>query len=80
VIRFDDLWSKTAGEQLDELPAAVRDQVEALVRQICADPMSHPEAAGIRRTRVARDGRATVLFQVDELERLVYVRGVDWRA
>ncbi len=78
--RFDDLWSKTAGEQLAGLDAPVRDQIEALVRQICADPLSHPEAAGIRRTRVARDGRATVLFQVDELEMLVYVRSVDWRA
>lgn len=77
--RFDDLWSKTAGLQLDALPAPARDQIEALVREICADPLGHPEAAGIPRTRVAREGRATVLYQVDEIERLVYVRGVDWR-
>ena len=77
--RFDDLWSKTAGQQLDDLPGPVRDQIEALVREICADPLGHPEAAGMQRTRVARDGRATILFQVDEIEHLVYVRGVDWR-
>lgn len=78
---YDEIWSRTADTDLNALDAAVRDQAAALVREICLDPMGPltTEALEPPRTRVARTGRLVVYFQVDELDRLVYVRRVVWR-
>lgn len=77
--RFDDLWSGSAQSALGALAPMVRDQVEALVRQVCADPLGPGTVAAPDRgrTRMARSGRLTVYFQVDEIGELVYVTGID---
>lgn len=78
---FDEVYSRTADAELNALDAAVRDQATALVREICRDPMGPltVEALEPPRTRVARTGRLVVYYQVDELDRLVYIRRVIWR-
>lgn len=78
---FDEIWSRTADAELNALDSAVRDQAAALVREICLDPTgpSTVESPNQPRTRLARSGQLVVYFQVDELDRLVYVRRVVWR-
>lgn len=78
---FDEIYSRSADADLNTLDPAVRDQATALVREICRDPMGPlaTEALEPPRTRVARSGRLVVYFQVDELDRLVYIRRVVWR-
>lgn len=76
---FEEIWSGSVAAQVEALPADIRDQVASLVRQVCGDPLGPDtaEAVGRPRTRVARAGRLTVQYQVDEIGEMVYVVGVD---
>jgi hypothetical protein len=78
---YDELWSAAAVADVQALPTAVRDQVEALVREICRDPSGRGsfEPPDVPRTRVRDAGLLAVQYQVDELDRLVYIRRVTWR-
>lgn len=73
---FEDVWSGSALKALAELSAHAQDQVEALVRGVCVDPVGSP-LEGLGRTRVARSGVVRVLFQVDVVGELVYVVRVE---
>lgn len=79
---FDDLWSKTALSDLGQLMPHVVDQVEALVREICRDPFGPPGVKLVRDPAgawVAEDSLLAVMYRVDEVDRLVYVVGVEAR-
>jgi ABC-type sulfate/molybdate transport systems ATPase subunit len=78
---FDEVWTKAADLALAALPVAARDQVEALVREICRNPMGlgwPKELDGPARDRVAVASLVAVTYQVDELERQVHIAMVRW--
>lgn len=77
---FDELWSGRALADLEAFPASTRDQVEALVRELCRDPLdgATTQVPGSGQ-RVLEAGLLAVFYQVDELDRLVYVLRAVWR-
>lgn len=82
--RAEDVWTKRALESLAQVPLAARDQIQALVGDICASPhevgavdLTSSDLLG--RARVAVDGRATVFFEVVD-EEIVRIVRVYWRA
>lgn len=82
--RAEDVWTKRALESLAQVPLGARDQIQALVSDICDRPnetgtVDLTSSDLLDRARVAVDGRATVFFEVvdDEIVRIVRVY---WRA
>lgn len=74
----DELWSGTALDELRTLPAAVRDQVEATVRQVCADPGGVGRAVPGEEERrrplyLARAGLVAVLYEIDTIGEMVHI-------
>jgi hypothetical protein len=66
VTAAEDHWSKTALDGLAALPGHLRDQVEALVREICRDP-SGPlarEVPSLDRTWLVEASEVAVYYQV----------------
>jgi mRNA-degrading endonuclease RelE of RelBE toxin-antitoxin system len=78
---YDELWSGSAAADLDRFPPPVQAQIRLLVRRVCEDPAGGgtQEVPGLRRTRVLKTGLVGVFYQVDDLDRLVYVTRVTWR-
>lgn len=81
--RAEDEWTKRALESLAAVPVGARDQIEALVNDICARPFEagvvDPTVQDLLgRARVAIDGQATVFFEVVDAEIVKIVR-VMWR-
>lgn len=79
---YDDLWAASAARAVEALDAGRRDQVEALVREICREPyaVGAPQIEdGPVRDRVAVTGDVSVHFQVDDLGEMVYVVRVERR-
>ena len=81
---YDELWSRTAAAEYNALDTSRRDQVGALVREICREPyaVGVPQRAdGPARDRVAVTGDVTVHYQVDDLGEppMVYLVRVVWR-
>lgn len=75
---YEDLWSGTASTQLAQLPAQVRDQVEATVRQICREPggvgLQVPgEELRVRPLYAARAGTVLVIYEIDTIGEMVHV-------
>lgn len=82
--RAEDVWSKAALEALSGVPLAERDQIEALVGEICRDPFglgaddpAQPDPLG--RARVAVSRRAVVFYEVVD-EDIVRVVRIFWRS
>lgn len=75
---WDDLWSGTALAQYEKLSPAVRVQVEATIRQICAEPggvgIAVPgETPRPRPLYTARAGSVLVLYELDTIGEMVHV-------
>lgn len=67
--RAEDVWTKPALDSLAAIPLAARDQIEALVAEICRDPYGRgtedPESEDLLgRMRIAAVRRAVVYYQV----------------
>jgi hypothetical protein len=80
-VSLDDVWTKTALDDLAALPMPVQDQAEALVRGLCRDPLgsgSVESASGLG-VRLARTGAVMLLYRVNAVGDLLYIVGVDWR-
>jgi hypothetical protein len=84
VSRAEDIWTKLALEAAASLPLAERDQLEALVGEICRDPFGRgiedpalPDPLG--RARVATARRAVVFYEVVD-EDIVRITRVFWRS
>lgn len=82
--RAEDIWTKGALESLAAIPLAARDQLEALVSEICRDPYGRgtedPESEDLLgRLRIAATRRAVVYYQVVD-EDIVRITRVYWRA
>lgn len=80
---WDDLWSGTALGQYEKLTAEARRQVEATVRQICAEPGGVGVAIGGETPRprpiyAARAGSVLVLYQLDTIGEMVHVLRLDF--
>lgn len=82
--RAEDEWTKRAIESLAAVPLAARDQIQALVRDICTRPFEigaenpeNPDPLG--RARFVVDGRATVFYEVVD-EEIVKIVRVYWRS
>jgi plasmid stabilization system protein ParE len=83
VSRAEDIWSKAAADDLAGLPLAARDQLEALVAEICRDPFGRgtedPAVEDLLgRMRIATSRRAVVYYQVVD-EDIIRVTRVFWR-
>ena len=83
---FDEVWTKAALADIGEVPVAGRDQIEALVREICRDPraVGRPDLSGAGAShaedRVAVAGPAVVFYRViDAEDKIVYIARVRWR-
>lgn len=81
---WDDLWSGVASKQFEALPPAARVQVEATVRQICAEPGGVGVAIGsetplARPVYAARAGSVLVLYQLDMIGEMVHILRLDNR-
>lgn len=75
---WDDLWSGTALAQFEKLTPAARVQVEATIRQICAEPggVGIPVPGETPRPRplyAARAGLVLVLYELDAIGEMVHV-------
>lgn len=82
--RAEDEWTKNARELLAATPLAARDQIEALVNDICTRPNDigwvDPEADDpLERARFVIDGRATVFYEIVDQDIVKIVR-VYWRS
>jgi mRNA-degrading endonuclease RelE of RelBE toxin-antitoxin system len=76
------LWSGTALRQLQAMPTAVRDQVEACVQEICRDPFTAGEVLIGDRVRPlygAEAGPVVVVYEIDEIGEMILIRRVDNR-
>ena len=81
---WDDLWSGTALAQYEKLGAEARRQVEATVRQICAEPGGIGVAVAgdgpqTRPIYAARAGSVLVLYQLDSIGEMVHVLRLEYR-
>jgi plasmid stabilization system protein ParE len=84
VSRAEDIWTKTALDSLTAVPLAGRDQIEALVADICRDPYGRgtadPESEDLLgRLRIAATRRAVVYYQVVD-EEIIRITRVYWRS
>jgi plasmid stabilization system protein ParE len=84
VTRAEDIWTKPALDSLAAVPLAERDQLEALVAEICRDPYGRgtadPESEDLlSRLRIAATQRAVVYYQVVD-DDIIRVTRVHWRA
>ena len=80
VTSYDDVWSGSALKALALLPEHTRDQVEALVADVCRDPRA-PRFPHVRTQpgyQVASAGPVAVLFEVGVLDNLVRITAVHW--
>lgn len=81
---WDDLWSGVALKQLEALPPAAQVQVDATVRQICAEPGGVGVTIGgempqARAVYAARAGSVLVLYQLDAIGEMVHILRLDYR-
>lgn len=82
--RAEDVWTKAALDSLAGVPLAERDQIEALVAEICRDPYGRgtadPEVEDLLgRMRIAVSRRAVVYYQVVD-DDVIKITRVFWRA
>lgn len=82
--RAEDVWTKAALDSLAGVPLAERDQIEALVSEICRDPYGRgtedPEVEDLLgRMRIAVSRRAVVYYQVVD-DDVIKITRVFWRA
>ena len=82
--RAEDIWTKPALDSLAAVPLAERDQIEALVGDVCRDPYGRgtedPESEDLfGRLRIAATRRAVVYYQIVDAD-IIRVAKVCWRA
>lgn len=77
----EDHWSKSAIDQWNQLPGHLKDQVEALVRDICRDPEG-PLARKVPnrdRTWAAEISEVAVYYKISRGKDFILIDEIAWR-